>query len=145
MIFSRFFFRIGLNWRALVVWRIPNIEKQRWFPPPQKKIFFKTLEFLKKKMWLFEIFGIFWPFKNFWGFFGSLCIFFIYFLFLFIFGIFLNFWFFVLHFVILFGFFSNLLRVLLNIMEVITEHQKYPKISTNSDKPCFFIAQISFN
>ena len=33
-----------------------------------------------------------------------------------------------------FGFFSKLLRLLLNVTEVTTEQQKWPKISTNSVK-----------
>ena len=39
-----------------------------------------------------------------------------------------------------FGIFSNLLKLLLNAMEVTTEHQKRPKISRNSVKSSF-IAQ----
>ena len=36
-----------------------------------------------------------------------------------------------------FFFFSKLLRLLLNVTEVTTEHQKWPKISTNSVKSSF--------
>ena len=35
------------------------------------------------------------------------------------------------------GFFSKLLRVLLNVTEVTTEHQKWPKIGTHSVKAFF--------
>ena len=35
-------------------------------------------------------------------------------------------------------FFSNLLRLLLKVTEVTTEHQKWPKVSQNSIKSSFF-------
>ena len=37
-----------------------------------------------------------------------------------------------------FGFFLKLLRLLLSVTEVTTEHQKWPNISTNSVKSSFF-------
>ena len=37
------------------------------------------------------------------------------------------------------GFFSKLLRLLINITEITTEHQKWLKISTNSVKSSFFV------
>ena len=39
------------------------------------------------------------------------------------------------------GLFSKLLRLLLNVMEVTTEHQKLATISTNSDKRFFFLPE----
>ena len=47
----------------------------------------------------------------------------------------LNFFFSPLRFL---GLFSNLLRLLLNVMEVTTEHRKWPLMSTNSVKSSFF-------
>ena len=41
-------------------------------------------------------------------------------------------------FFLIFGFFSKVLRLLLNVMEVTIEHQKCPKISTNRGKRSFF-------
>ena len=72
-IFSDFFLRIWLDWRALVKSRSPNIEKARVFFSC-KKIFFKNLGFLWKKVIYFlrifeyfEIFRIFFVyFKYFW-------------------------------------------------------------------------------
>ena len=53
--------------------------------------------------------------------------------------IFLNFFFLIFCiFFWIFGFFSKLLRLLLNVMEVSTEHQKWLKISTNSVKSSYF-------
>ena len=57
-------------------------------------------------------------------------------------GFFKNFWVleFFWDFFRFFGLFSRLLRLLLNVTKVTTEHRKWPKISTNSVKS-FFLAQ----
>ena len=145
-----FFLRIGLDLRALVKSCSPNIKKKRFFLA-DKKIYFWNFGFFEKKSHLltfFEIFGSSWQFliffKKIWVYmeFVGFCWIFLGFLFLF-FWIFLNFWdgliflwtYFILFY--FFGLFSKLLRLLLNVTEVTTEHQKWSKISTNSVKSFF--------
>ena len=54
------FLGIGLDWRALVESRFPNIEKQRGFFLAEEKYFSKIEDFLRKKkkhfLVIFEIF-----------------------------------------------------------------------------------------
>ena len=40
-----------------------------------------------------------------------------------------------------FGLYPNGLRLLLKVIEVTTEHQKWPKISKNSTKKTFFLPE----
>ena len=80
-------------------------------------------------VYLFIFFGFFLDFLNFSVFFKD---FFGFSDFLIFFG---NFKFFCLD---LIGFFSKLLQLLLNLTEVTTEHQEFPKINTNSVKSSFF-------
>ena len=68
------------------------------------------------------------------GFYGFLG----FFLFIFRFLDFFGFFGFLRFFLDFFGFFKKLLRLLLKVTEVTTEHQKWPKISTNIVKSPFF-------
>ena len=116
--FSRFFLRIGLDWRALVESHSPNIQKGTgfvflfcfWFA---KSDFLTVSDFLM----IFLLFWILWIFKkkNY------------RFLFYFIF-----FWIFFL------GIFSKSLRLLLKVTEVTTGHQKWPKMGQSSIISSFF-------
>ena len=154
--FSRFaFLRIWLDWRALVELRIPNIEKQRGFFLLKKKYFLKISDFLRYWIFIFFFFYNFWHFLDlgfFYGFFFAFFFgFFIDFFLLdildFLFGFFGFFFLFFLIFLIFFGhfrfffgffrFFSKLLRLLNNLWEVTTEHQKWLKIGTNRIKTLF--------
>ena len=129
--FEIFFLRIGLDWRALVASRIPNIEKQREFF--SQKFWFS----IKKKEFFIDIF---WRYLDFFfGFFGFfLDIFWLVFIFFIVF--FLNIGFVIILFFILdiFQIIFKVTNVTTKIREVTTEHQKWPKISTNSVKSTYF-------
>ena len=86
-------------------------------------------------------FGFFGYLRSFWIFLRFFWIFFIFFLFWILilnFFWFLKFLNYFLIFFWFFGLFSKWLRLLLKIAEVTTEHQKWPKISTNSVKSSSF-------
>ena len=150
----------GLDLRALVELCIPNIKKLKrflffflnfvfslksfWF---KKNIWFYNFYFFLNFLKLFYIFwifgvlyGFFWIFLDFfWDFFFKFILFWIYWIFLNFgdFWIFIFFW----TFLIFFGcfvFFSKLLRLLINVMEVTTEPQKWVIIGRNTVKSSFF-------
>ena len=94
------FLRIGLDWRALVNWYNPIIEKQRGIFFPKKNIFQKLrISGFFDHFWIFWFFRVFYRFLDFLDFFISVYIFFFnfsyifFFIFFFKFLIFLSFFF----------------------------------------------------
>ena len=93
-------------------------------------------------MIFFWIFWDFWDIEIFLYFLEFIWIFFLlifglFLVFFWIFGILLIFWFWWFKFFLDIFFLPKLLRLLLKVIEVSTEHQKWPKISKNHEKPFF--------